>query len=328
MQTSRKPVQVNVPLSHPAMQEAIKGRTMAVSLEALCAHERSRGFTSWTPETTTPYRPATRCAHEFAALYTPRRDRRPQKPETCPLCADELQQSGQRFVAIRLGNRRFHALANPFGVTQWSLTIAADTHRPQWGAPMPADDGEPLATVQEMIALAESLPGYVIIGNGTLAGASLPGHAHHQALRLPDGHGLLAVERVTQGRSTEAAWCGVDGEYPVVFHHATGNVPDVARKTAAAMCGWRDVMRAHATGNLLVQAVAGGVEAYFFPRDARTPQVKDLAGIPGALECCGIFVMSADWEQSALQAGRTNTSTLCGVLRAISADPILFQALI
>lgn len=66
---------------------------------------------------------------------------------------------------------RYTILVNPYPIFPRHLTIAEETHIPQ------KIDGR----VEDMVRLAESLPGYTVFYNGPKCGASAPDHFHFQA---------------------------------------------------------------------------------------------------------------------------------------------------
>lgn len=86
---------------------------------------------------------------------------------TCFLCGRHrpMQQKSLMW-------RNYDILLNPYPIFPGHLTIAARKHTPQ------AINGR----IDDMVALAEELPGYTIFFNGAHCGASAPDHAHFQAV--------------------------------------------------------------------------------------------------------------------------------------------------
>src|SRR6185295_9353886 len=85
----------------------------------------------------------------------------------CFLCAANLppEEEGLPF------NADFTIYCNPFPILDRHLTIVHREHRPQRIAPH----------FEHMVAIAEALPGYMVIYNGPQCGASAPDHMHFQA---------------------------------------------------------------------------------------------------------------------------------------------------
>lgn len=75
-------------------------------------------------------------------------------------------------------------LVNPYPILPIHLTIVAIEHKPQSRVP------------EDIVALAESLPGMVIFFNGAKAGASAPDHMHVQAVLKDELPLLRLVERL------------------------------------------------------------------------------------------------------------------------------------
>lgn len=305
--------------SHPALRGALDGRPLAEAARMLQRHEHERGFATYDAEQLDFYRLPPYRGLSFTLQHVPRRGERPHAPAVCPVCIDAVAASGQAYLGIILGQRPHRVLANPYAFMPSALTIVAADHRPQGWNPMLETSSEAAyAVATEAAALAAALEGYLVIWNGIRAGASLPAHAHLSAFELPIGHGALAVAQVTAREQYRSGWYGQGGEYPMTFHFVRGEADDAAEWTAVAMREWDRLQEQAATGNLVATVTSAGTDMYYFPRNVRYPRAPWLAGALGALELCGCFVLSTDWELEALRQGHINVRTLYAALRAVS----------
>lgn len=94
----------------------------------------------------------------------------------CFLCRDNRPEE-QMICNIAPG---WEMLVNPYPILPVHLTIVATEHRPQAHVP------------DDIVAIAESLPGMAVFFNGANAGASAPDHLHLQAV-LKDELPLLRL---------------------------------------------------------------------------------------------------------------------------------------
>src|SRR5262249_2383246 len=101
----------------------------------------------------------------------------------CLLCAANLplEEKGLEF------NSELTIFCNPFPILDRHLTVVQREHRPQRIA----------GQMDNMIALAQALPGYMVIYNGPQCGASAPDHLHFQACLM---RGVPIVQDVLKTR--------------------------------------------------------------------------------------------------------------------------------
>lgn len=97
----------------------------------------------------------------------------------CFLCRDN-RPSQQHICNILTG---WEMLVNPYPILPVHLTIVATEHRPQDRVP------------EDIVALAELLPGMAVFFNGARAGASAPDHLHLQAVLKDELPLLRLVEK-------------------------------------------------------------------------------------------------------------------------------------
>jgi hypothetical protein len=305
--------------SHPALGAAVAGLPLPAAARLLHAREHERGFAAYDAEQVDFFRFPPYRGLGFTVQHVPHRALRPQSPPVCPLCADAVIASDQGYLAITLGARPYRVLANPYAFMPSALTVVAAEHRPQgWDPADVTSSEEARSLATEAALLAAALEGHVVIWNGIRAGASLPAHAHLSVFELPVGHGPLAIAEAAARRHHRSGWHGAAGEYPAVFHFAKGAPDIVAQATATAMRAWDRLEERAATGNLVARATLSAVEMYFFPRSVRYPHAPCLAGALGALELCGSFVLSTEWELDALRARRLDARALYAALRSVS----------
>lgn len=97
----------------------------------------------------------------------------------CFLCRDNRPEE-QMVIDIRPG---WEMLVNPFPILPVHLTIVSSSHQPQNHVP------------DDIIPIAESLPGMAVFFNGARAGASAPDHLHLQAVLKDELPLVRFVER-------------------------------------------------------------------------------------------------------------------------------------
>lgn len=97
----------------------------------------------------------------------------------CPLCAENRP---EQQTAIPLAGR-WELLLNPFPIFPVHFTIVSKDHRPQ------------TAPTFDMLAMADMMPDLAVFYNGSKGGASVPEHAHLQAVLKSELPLLALVER-------------------------------------------------------------------------------------------------------------------------------------
>lgn len=293
--------QVRIQDAHPALGSSLCGLPLAAAALALCRHEQDRGFVQSNPRAGELHRLSRELGAPFVVLPAENRAARPQSPRQCPLCRTAWTARRQRYFSVAGANDLWIALANPFPATAHALTLVAPKHRAAFG-PRTVDSPVQLSRmIEDLVGVAEAMPGWTVFANGISSAASVPGHAHMQAVLLPQGHVFAAAAGAT-GTVLADGWHGgrEGGEdrsdrwsYPIVRHFCRGRSRAVSRGTLAALLGWRPHRRRAATGNLVARAVGYGMlEVMFFPREAVEPDSSRSA--LGALECAGTFLLSGE----------------------------------
>ena len=214
------------------------------------------GFTVWIRHL--PHR----IASTTAAVDPASVEKRP-----CFLCSANLppEEKGLPF------NAELTIYCNPFPILDRHMTIVHKDHRPQ----------RIENQVENLFALAESMPGYFIIYNGPECGASAPDHLHFQA-------------------------CSVGG-VPIVddVKKAVGRtIPDYGRQVwvvrnpnqlKEAIARWNDLSPRDPEPllNLAVFRRDSGMVATLFPRRKHRPAAYytgEFTVSPATIDLCGVFV--------------------------------------
>jgi hypothetical protein len=197
-------------------------------------------------------------------------DRASIEKRPCFLCAANLppEEEGLPF------NSEFTIYCNPFPILDRHITIVHHQHRPQRIA----------GQVDHMVAIAEALPGYLVVYNGPRCGASAPDHLHFQACLTS---GVPVIDDVRKERD--------------------GSIPNYARRNLV----FHDVESLqNAIGdaepepllNLAVFREPERLTAVLFPRKKHRPAVfhtGEFTVSPATLDLCGVFVtpVEKDFER-------------------------------
>ena len=254
------------------------------------------------------------------------RNRRPKDPQGgCPVDLEDIKETDtQHWFTFKLVDHAMVALANPFAYMPVHTTIVSLAHEPQsWRA---GDSFETRSRMEQVIrdlyALAVSLPTFTLIFNeNSSSGASLPKHRHYQAFELPRGHGPLAIQqaaaRTPAAHDTPIVLIGFQDDYPISGARFSGDDETVVHAAADFLEKWDRLLGEAATANLIAVTENGKVCVYVVPRHALFRYAPGFAGIMGALEMAGSFVLSADWELESVRHGRVGFGTLWEMLAAV-----------
>ncbi len=188
-------------------------------------------------------------------------DRESVAKRACFLCTANLppEEKGLEF------NSELTIFCNPFPILARHLTIVHRDHRPQRIA----------GQMDNMIALAEALRGYMIIYNGPQCGASAPDHLHFQACLV---RGVPVLHDIQKARD--------------------GVIPNYARRALV----FRDMEKFKAAAvdpdpepllNLALFQDHEGLAGVLFPRHKHRPAAfysGEFTVSPAAIDLCGVFV--------------------------------------
>jgi diadenosine tetraphosphate (Ap4A) HIT family hydrolase len=235
------------------------------------------------------------------------------------------QQRGlQFFFALTLNGRRYNALTNPYPFAPSHTSIASAEHEPQgWCEGDPALQRAKIhRIVEDLCALAERLPDWVVVYNGAGAGATID-HLHFHVFEHAPGHNQLPMQ-VAAGRARMGPESGLrlrfgggDRTYPITVYRFGGCKRTVIDGVSALLQEWTTLDPYVATANLI--AVTEGCESalYAVPRNRFLEYATGFAYRIGSLEIAGVFIYSKEGELQDLQRGRIDFGRLWNVLQAI-----------
>lgn len=254
------------------------------------------------------------------------RNKRPKDPqEGCPVDLENIKEkAGQHWFTFQLFDHVMVALANPFAYMKGHTTIASLTHEPQsWRASNRETTRSRMEQViRDIFSLAVALTAFTLIFNeNSSSGASLPNHRHYQAFELPEGYGPLAIQqaaaRTAAGQQKPMIPIGFQNDYPVSGARFTGDEETVVRLAADFLEKWDRLLGEAATANLIAMTENDQVCVYVVLRHALFRYAPGFAGIMGAFEMAGSFVLSSDWEFESVRHGRIGFYTLWDMLASV-----------
>lgn len=243
----------------------------------------------------------------------------------CFLCRENIrrQQDGAQLgYQIMAGGRTYVALTNPFPLLPEHIVIAATEHRPQeWAFHGP--DGFAIQTlIDDLVSLADRMPGHLGFYNGVGAGASIPGHLHFQFFRRPGDDRRFPMEIAAEAVGGEVDGPAVLARYPIEAVVWKGRADDVIARATHWMAAWGERNRGRLAG-LTANLIAARdddhqVTLYFVPRDRARARPDGFAGLVGGLEVLGEIVLSSGEEKARLDAGKIDYFALEATLASVS----------
>ena len=245
---------------------------------------------------------------------------------TCFIChRNQLwQQRGlQLAFRVTVAGTEYFCSCNPFPFGTSHITIASAKHRDQrW------DDQIDLELViQSLVELANKLPGWVVMYNGSLsAGATIPWHRHFQAFKIDPIQRPFPLQRVGR-RITDSYRPGAKlirsgDEYPITAFYITGDVSGIVKEAVRVGVAWRS-LGADASENVVaVAGDDGDVELFYVPRDASS-HAPGFHGAIGGLETLGEFILADEQQVRDVQVHGLDYPHLWHVLRSVSPPAVL-----
>lgn len=210
------------------------------------------------------------------------------KSRPCFLCSSNRPEE-QLAIEIHPG---WQLLVNPYPILPIHFTIASVSHRDQDRLP------------DDIVAIAENLPGMAVFFNGARAGASAPDHMHLQAV-LKEELPLLRLAEKFHKSSEPGLWMSSDfvPEYPYLFFSGVvdPSAPDCnAVLSAGLMLGGPDC-DGRFTDQSLLNAFFwigenGELRYLSVPRKAHRPNCYFAEGgqrlmvSPGCIDMAGIII--------------------------------------
>lgn len=257
----------------------------------------------------------------------------------CFLCPDNIwwQQSGIEIgLDLDLNARPYKAWANPFPLKQAHYTVATAAHLPQSWAGTPPPGFTLKDMLEDLIELAQRLPGFLVFYNGAGAGASIPHHRHFQCFHRDDLEPFpleRAAEETARGTAHSRTYRGVVvSDYPVTALHFHGRQSDrdqITSKLDEWTSAWTEVCgEENVSANIIAtthppQARGGDdFDLYFVPRNQLYFRGPGMTGTIGGLEILGELVFSTELENERLTAGLVDYGYVQRVLAAVEAPRV------
>lgn len=248
--------------------------------------------------------PETGTGPNYFVHYTPERAHRPQHPSGCPICLDQIRQSGQNYARIKLGDWQLTVLANPFAYMQRCITWATTEHYPQACA-TGEGAGSWHAVFRLMLSLCKALGGHVV-GFNERAGNSLD-HLHLVSHLPVDGLGLYGAQqcatRLDQQAKSSVTHFGHKDGYPVDFWRIGHRDSDDAVTAAVSlMDAWRSDGGPFASANCAAVLENGSAVLYIFPRSLLL-RPRGWHSNPAFMEMLGVFIASDSADMAKVRDG-------------------------
>lgn len=193
-------------------------------------------------------------------------DKESIRRRACFLCAQNRPevQTGIPFL------KKYTILCNPYPILRNHLTIPLHSHVPQRLG----------KKVDDMLALAELLPSYIVFYNGPKSGASAPDHFHFQAgLKMPI---LLSGENALRSCLTieSTSRSEIIERFDDVYNYLSARQPDDEEPMM----------------NVIAFVEDNHYLLHIFPRKAHRPRQyfmegkKQMLVSPGALDMAGLII--------------------------------------
>jgi hypothetical protein len=309
----------------PRLKRQLDGQSFDAALRIVNKADRDAGFLTCDATNVPFYQYSSADGLRFTVELNEGRNRRPKNPQGgCPVDLEDIKEDdGQHWFTFQLFDHLMVALANPFPFMFVHTTIVSLAHEPQSWRAIDVDTRNRMEQViRDLYVLAASLPTFTLIFNeNSSSGASLDKHWHYQMFELPKAHGPLAIQqaaaRTSAVHDTSIVRIGFQDDYPVSGARFAGNIETVVHAATDFLEKWDRLLGEAATANLIAVTENGQVCIYVVLRHALFRHAPGFAGIMGALEMAGSFVLSSDWELEAVRHGRVGFSTLWDMLASV-----------
>ena len=313
---------------------------LAAALGALETHHLNSGFIEDTLhqiERYTYYHPHDP-ARYFRVQYNPKRALRfagnghngtpsPQRENGCFLCRNNIewqQQGTQLGYRVETGGRAYIALTNPFPILPGHIVIAATDHRTQEWRFRDEDGLDAAELIDDLVRLADRMPGHLGFYNGVDAGSSIPGHLHYQFVMRPDEESAFPLEVAAQPAGNGSGATAFAQQYPLDAAVWKGGVADVVARASDWMARWGERNRARLdelTANFIAtrDSETDEMALYFVPRDRTKTRADGFSSLAGGIEALGEIVLSSPEEKALLDNGSVDYSKLEAALATLRA---------
>lgn len=236
----------------------------------------------------------------------------------CFLCRENIrwqQQGTQIGYDIEIDDRTYFALMNPFPLLPAHVVIALSEHRTQDWKLADANGLDLGSLVNDLVRLADRMPGHIGFYNGVEAGASIPSHLHFQFVMRPADDPTFPLEAAARSVPAHDDAPGRVENYPLDAIVWRGEPDAVIRQASTWLAEWagRNESRvATLSANIIATRSVkhGDVTLYFVPRDRGRSRSGHFSGLVGGLEVLGEIVLSNPDEKRRLDDGLINFSTI------------------
>lgn len=272
----------------------------------------------------------------FRAQFNPRRALRfagssrlngqsPGRDKGCFLCRDNIewqQQGTQLGYRVETGGRAYFALTNPYPILPGHIVIAATEHLTQEWRFRDAAGIDVADLVDDLVRLADRMPGYLGFYNGVDAGSSIPSHLHYQFVMRPDADGAFPLEAAVQPSGNGSGASGFAASYPLEVVAWKGGVDDVVARATDWLTRWGERNRARLdtlSANIMAtrDSASDQLALYFVPRDRAKTRADGFSSLAGGLEALGEIVLSSPEELTLLHSGALDYATLEAALATL-----------
>lgn len=235
-----------------------------------------------------------------------------------------------RSAILLLNDHPYKVWTNPFPLKEAHYTVATVDHLPQLWADHPSASFGLKETLEDLIELAQRLPGFLVFYNGEGAGASIPHHRHFQCFGRDD------QEPFPLEKAADEPLRGSQGvvvrDYPVTALHFRGTQADrsnIVEKLVKWTSEWTLVCGpATVSANIIATTdgpTGGGrdvFDLYFVPRNRLYSRGPGMTGTVGGLEILGELVFSTEAENERLNAGLVDYGYVHRMLAAVEAPGV------
>jgi len=320
------------------LKELELGSGLTAALHALEIHHRENGFiedTSQQLERYTFYHPNDR-QRFFRVQYNPRRALRfagsgrehalsLNRNNGCHLCRENIywqQQGAQLGYEIEIGERLYFALMNPFPLLPAHTVIASPEHRSQDWCIHGDEHLDVTILLDDLVRLADRMPGHLGFYNGVDAGASIPGHLHYHFAMRPDDGMVFPLEIASRDADARSGGPGLAEHYPLDAAVWKGDGAEVVARAADWIARWGERNRtrlAGLTANFIATRDTDGddMALYFVPRDRARSQAQGFTGLFGGLEVLGEIVLTSPEDKDRMRNGEIDYFTLEAALASV-----------
>ena len=126
-----------------------------------------------------------------------------------------------------------------------------------------------------------------------------------------------AAAKSLKGRGTPIINIGFHGDYPVCGRRFSGSQEMVVSAAVDFLEKWDSLLGEAATANVIAVNEGEQICIYVILRNALFRYAPGFAGIMGALEMAGSFVLSSDWELQLVRQGKIDFNTLWNMLGSV-----------